>query len=965
MARSPTLVEGRSEDETLQVDGGPTDSPAPSIGERVERYVVLEEVGRGGMGRVLRAYDPKLHREVALKVLRTDRFSEDGEARMVREARAMAQLSHPNVVAIYDVELDEPRSVVLAMEYVEGSTLRAWLKETSRPWREIIDVFIAAGTGLQAAHEQGLLHRDFKPANVLLGRDGRCRVTDFGLARPADEEPTGERSDGERSDGDPERSYDSLSAPLTGYGQVLGTPPYMAPEQHTGEVLTPAADQYAYCIALWEALVGTRPFSVEGDVASVCQTKLEGPPPFPRTANVPAPVAAAIVRGLAPHPDDRWSSMSALLGELSRAAAPPRRVRWVAAIALVGLAGAGVAVRSEPSTALCRGAADRLGDAWSDTRRDAVESALRAGAEGYADALWERVSVELDGYAQAWVGQHEDACLATAVRGEQSSDALDLRMACLDDAKRSLDAASSVLADADASVSRRADRILDTLPDLARCADLASLQAGAAPPSAEEATAVAEVRDLLAHAGALRAAGKYDGYSEAVAEAQTLAESLQYAPLRIELLHDRGFSHVTQGEYDQAAAAMADALQEALAIGEDRQARDIAIDLVDTVGRRQQRSEPALAYGHTARGLLQRQPSKRAEARLRTALGEVYNELARYGDARAELEAAIELLEELHGPDDPRLANTYTAMAAVLQREAKMHESVELQRRILEIREGALGPTHPQTGLARVNLADGLRIVGEYAEALPEIERALDDLVPILGEDHPTIASVRNNYAIILRSSGKVAESEPVLRAAIRAGEAADGPNHPLLASYRSNLALTLAQLDRRPEAIEQLQKALQIRIEVYGAGHPDVARARSNLGTYLKEDGQTEAALAMHQLAVAELEAALGPEHPDVATALHNVGAAYFDTQRCDEAVESLERAWGIRKDQTIAHGNRGDTARLLGMCRWEAGDRASARELMRAARDAYDREEAPRYDDVRAVVRTWLSQHDDAPTG
>ena len=948
----------RSDDaETLDVEGSAVGLTAPSVGERLDRYVVLEEIGRGGMGRVLRAYDPKLHREVALKVLRTDRFSEDGQARMVREARAMAQLSHPNVVAIYDVELRVPGSVVLAMEFVEGATLRAWLLETPRTMREILEVFIEAGRGLKAAHDQGLLHRDFKPTNVLLGRDGRCRVTDFGLARPTDQATTGERSDPHPSgDGDLGASYDSLSAPVTGFGQVLGTPPYMAPEQHTGKALTPAADQYAFCVALWEALVGTRPFA--GELTEMAKAKLAGPPVFPRDADVPSSVAAVVVRGLRPDPVERWPSMAALLGELARAAVPRRRTRWIGAAMTLAIAGAGVAVAADQAQAPCSGARDRLGDAWSDARRGQVQAALQAGAPAYAGTVWDSLSRELDGYADAWVIQHEDACNATAVRGEQSEAALDLRMACLDDARRSLDAATTVLATADASVSRRTYQIVETLPDLARCRDLAMLGTEVAAPSAQEADAVAEVRDILAQGGALRAAGKYDEYAQAVVKASALADTLTYPPLRAEQLHAQGFMHVTKGEYDDAARILADALEHALAGGMQERSRDIAIDLVDTTGRRQSRLEAALAYGDTALGLLGRRPSARAEARLRTALGEVYTATADYDDAVEQLQAAIDLLTELHGPDDPRLTNTYTAMASVMQQQGKAREGVPLQLRILQIREGALGSAHPQTGLARVNYADGLRIVGEYDEAQAQMERALDDLVPVLGDDHPTIASVRSNYALILRHQGKVAESEPVLVAAIEAGEAAHGPNHPLLATYRTNLARTLAMLGRGPEAIEQARRALQIHIEAHGAGHPEVARARSNLASYLEDDGQVEAALAMHAQAAAELEAALGPDHPDVATAHHNIGATHFDAGRCADAVGELEAAWRIRKDQDIAHGDRGDTARLLGTCRAEAGDLDGAREMMHAAADAYD-EAGKEYVDARALVTTWLAEH------
>ncbi len=215
-------------------------------GQEIGRYLVIDELGHGGMGQVLRAYDPKLQREVALKILQVARMSELAQQRLVREARAMARLSHPNVVAVYDVEEDTEHGVVIAMEYVEGITLRRWLKR-GPTWSEIVAHFIEAGRGLAAAHAVGLMHRDFKPSNVLVGSDGRVRVTDFGLARM-----TGATEDPRASPhvvGSRE-STDSLSIELTEVGAVMGTPRFMSPEHHDDETLDATTDQYSFCVAL-------------------------------------------------------------------------------------------------------------------------------------------------------------------------------------------------------------------------------------------------------------------------------------------------------------------------------------------------------------------------------------------------------------------------------------------------------------------------------------------------------------------------------------------------------------------------------------------------------------------------------------------------------------------------------------------------------------------------------------------
>ncbi|MBL8743732.1 MAG: serine/threonine protein kinase, partial [Myxococcales bacterium] len=225
-----------------------TTAPSPAVGQTIGRYRVIGRLGEGGMGAVLAAHDPELDRTVALKILHESAGDERGELRdrLAREARAMAKLAHPNVVAVYDVGADPASGqLFVTMELVDGTTLRDWLR-TPRSSRAILDVFMAAGTGLAAAHAAGLVHRDFKPENVLVGRDGRVRVGDFGLARP----PRGAAA-----------SDAPLSPTLTRTGAIIGTPAYMAPEQFLGEAADARSDQFAFAVALFEALRGERPFA--------------------------------------------------------------------------------------------------------------------------------------------------------------------------------------------------------------------------------------------------------------------------------------------------------------------------------------------------------------------------------------------------------------------------------------------------------------------------------------------------------------------------------------------------------------------------------------------------------------------------------------------------------------------------------------------------------------------------------
>ncbi|MGE0402620.1 MAG: protein kinase, partial [Kofleriaceae bacterium] len=307
--------------------------PALATGQVIDgTYRVECELGAGGMGRVYRARDLKLGRMVALKLLASIATEHSGE-RLAREAAALARLAHPNVVTVYRVDTwcDHP---YVAMEYVDGATARGWVDGAPRSWIEIVRLYVAAGRGLAAAHQAGLVHRDFKPDNVLVGKDGRIRVADFGLARTLDEiesEPQGDRV--------------APLADVTKTGAVMGTPAYMAPEQRQSGKVGPVADQFSFAVALWEALSGARPFAGDTDpvlVASIHARRIrEAPPHLPRR------LVRALHRALSVDPSARFASMDDLIAELEAVLPAPRGSVWPFVVGAVATAGFGViAVRA-------------------------------------------------------------------------------------------------------------------------------------------------------------------------------------------------------------------------------------------------------------------------------------------------------------------------------------------------------------------------------------------------------------------------------------------------------------------------------------------------------------------------------------------------------------------------------------------------------------------------------------------
>jgi serine/threonine protein kinase len=318
---------------TVEVDPGTAvavaaSMPRPTL-ERIGRYHVLKAIGEGGMGVVYSAFDEELDRRIAIKVLGADIAVEfKGRARLMREAQAMAKLSHPNVVHVYEVGQVDSR-VFVAMEYIRGVTLRDWLDQGTHSWQEKLAIVIQAGEGLFAAHEQNIVHRDFKPENVMVATDGRARVLDFGLARATDEaDDEDDPQAGSRTleTAFPERQGSVLSVQLTKHGSIMGTPAYMSPEQHFGQPTDASSDQFNFCVVLYEALFGVRPFAGDNRLAIAFATKQGTITPPPAATDVPAAIKDIIVRGLAVDPKTRWPSMRALLDVL-RDASTPAQVR--------------------------------------------------------------------------------------------------------------------------------------------------------------------------------------------------------------------------------------------------------------------------------------------------------------------------------------------------------------------------------------------------------------------------------------------------------------------------------------------------------------------------------------------------------------------------------------------------------------------------------------------------------------
>ncbi|HXJ21571.1 MAG TPA: serine/threonine-protein kinase [Polyangia bacterium] len=778
-------------------------------GQTIDRFVVLGLVGRGGMGEVYAAYDPELDRKVAIKLLRAREEVTDGKSRLLREAQAIAKLQHPNVVVVYDVGTHGD-SVFIAMEFVEGRTVSAWLQAAPRSRREILDVYLAAGRGLAAAHAAGLVHRDFKPENVMVTHDGQVRVMDFGLARHVTEEPetvassesvvaaattaleVARRLDAAvdpdatinigGSRGSTQRQSSSstyLSMKLTQTGAMLGTPAYMAPEQFAGTRTDERTDQFSFCVALYEALYDERPFA--GDTFQALMTSVTdgNVRPAPPKASVPGWMRRALLRGLTADPDHRYPSMAALLAAL--ATDPTVRLRRTLAAAglALGLAAASLGLRHATSSraALCRGGSDRLAGVWEagaagSARKEAIHRAFVATGKSYAETAFSSMSRYLDQYTGQWVGMYAEACEATNLRGEQSAEVLDLRMACLNERLTDLRALTDLFASADAKVVENAVTSTGSLARLDRCADVALLRAVIKPPADEATRArVDALRSQLAHLKAVWRAGRCSDAGPLARDLLGQVRATGYQPLLAEAL----LSVATDGEDCAAASERIGLLQECFAV--------------------------ALASRHD-------EVVARAASFLPSL---VADRLRQPAAARQWIDVARAALARIGG--HPILSATIDeSESTVLQREGRAAEAVAAAQRARQAQEKLLGRDHPYAIACLNNEGEALEVAGRNDEALARLTAARDGAVRTMGATHPYVAMVENNRGEVLNAMRRYAAAQAVFAWAIDLWTQT-GVDPVMLSYPRTGLGIALLGQRRPLEAVAPLEQALATRL--------------------------------------------------------------------------------------------------------------------------------------------------------
>ena len=912
------------------------ESEAPPA--RLGRYVILSELGRGGMSVVYIAYDPELDRRVALKVVRGKRLSKAHRARLHREAQALARLSHPAVVTVFDVgDLDDDTFV--AMELIDGMSLREWIK-TPRTWREVVRVVVAAGRGLAAAHAAGILHRDVKPDNIVIAGSGAVKLVDFGLARDLGDR-TGESGEHDALDdlelaaGSIDTGHDASSSisgsarpleSITRVGNVVGTPAYMPPEARSRHPeADQRSDQFSLCATLYEALYRQKPFSVSragggkqqptvADDPSTDTRTLAAAPP--RTSDVPAWLQRVVARGLAVEPSQRYPSVEALLAELDRD--PQRTRRRIAAAGGVLLAVAAVATlvtsqmmaRSETAAApTCDTGDARVAAVWNPARRAAMQAAAAGKHLPWAAGAIDAFGARVERYGDAWKAMFQDACQATRVRLVQSAEALDLRMACLDRRLEGLSELVTLMADPAPGVLRRASDAVGSLPPVADCADVKALRAVVRRPSDPAISARLDAIDRsLAKLSALYAIGDI---AKAIALADRViadAKAIGYAPPLAQALYWRGRALADRGGGTETEAMFDKTFAAALGAGEDQLAADAAARLAQEAlwtarlpeFERWQRVTHALAERSGAAGVL----------RFSDQLGCMAYHWT------GKVKTRLRCLQDLAGRTGSPNEWLVTTLGIAATEAGQPAEAIRWLERGVELSRTENGADHPRTLEMRAYLCHGLNVLGDYKRGAAECRDALARLAKSAPDDHGLVARLQLYFGEAELELGHAAAARKLLEAALATGD-------------------DEVKLDARTELSE-------------------LAGTR----------GDTAASVVEHRAALAETikaYAQFNPRHPNIVAARHELGMALLANGEAAEAAAELARADAEAELDEISPLELAKIrfARSQALSRAKPAARAEARELAESALAIYahDAPDTARFRKERAAIEAWLA--------
>jgi len=822
----------------------------------IGRFVVLEEIGRGGMGTVYAAYDEQLDRKVAVKVMQAEHSAANARQRFQREAQAMARLSHPNVITVHEVS-ESDDLVFMAMEFIRGQSIDAWIR-TEPQWPEVLEVFVQAGRGIMAAHEAGLVHRDLKPHNIMRGEDGTVKVLDFGLARAWSEEP--------EEPPEPSGSGSVLASPLTQTGALVGTPAYMAPEQFRAQPADARSDQFSFCVTLFEALYGERPYessSSELPSALMSRSTSRGARLIaPTRARVPKWLHRVLERGLEPDPRNRWPSMAALLRALDRGPRRTRRRRWVAG-AVVAILALGALQQRRAHTqrerlATCEAEGAAIDEIWNDEQRAQLSQGLLATGAGFAQRSVDTLTPWLDEYRDAWRSGRIEACVRGSIEHTWDETLLDRSAWCFEDRRLQFEATVQQIATATPKAARRAVRLASYLDPVETCLDPVLLRRLPTPPS-EVRDEVRAIRALLTESDHLRHAGRYAWALEVARLAIERTEPLGWPPLLANARFIEGRCLRDAGRFSEAEQSLTRAYFEAQAAGAPEVAFRAARSLMMVLSSLQRYREAEVWAQHAdVLALTLTDPKGLDEAEGHYLRMYVYLGLGDYRAAAEAGERALSMRSEALGADHPITAAAMRNLARVYLEQERFAEALELFERALEIWTNAVGSAHPYIGELSVLRGEALVALGRVDEGLSSMEEGLSSERQALRPGHPKLARDLTALGRAYLARSRVDEAEPLLEEAWTIWREQAGPRNHLAAGVLLDLADVARHRGEPEEALRRCTESLELLEGVIEPGHPAIARTLARMADLHREIGPVDVALERRRDALIRRESAL-----------------------------------------------------------------------------------------------------------
>ncbi|MBL8913553.1 MAG: protein kinase [Archangium sp.] len=919
-----TLIKDRSKGHSAATDpeGHPPFVPPTTSREEIAegtpvgRYVITRRIGAGAMGDVYSARDPRLDRQVAIKLLRDDLPMVENKSlrqRLEREAQALARLSHPNVVGVHDLG-EWKGNLFIAMDLIEGQTLTQWMEthhsRGSGAWGEVQRIFLMAGEGLAAAHRAGLVHRDVKPDNILVGTDGIARMSDFGVSRRV--------SEGGSSGDDT----------ITGAGSLIGTPAYMSPEQFDGKSTDQRSDQFGFCVTLFEALSGQKPFL--GSTLKLLSEAVHAGPPerIPSRTSLPAWLEAVVLRGLSTKPDDRFTSMDELLVAL-RGPAPERRSPWgavaVAVVALLIAAGLGwlewLRRRDDP----CLHVEERVTRAWDDSSRARVTSGVKATGVAWSDDSALRIDTEFRRFLFKWSEDYLAVCAELKQAPPDDRALLTARQVCLEERFNAFEVIRNLFE--------------KPTPDTLR-------------------EGQAHLSQVLGGNGC----GAQSWYFEVPGEARRRSDFDRLHKALIALEAEVNLSLPGQpaspigdaGAVDARSAGnhlerLAELKREAGALGFAQLVAAARLQEARVLEKRATAREAEAAYEEAAvLGEAAKNDAVVASARTLEVLmiaGEL--DIKRAREKVAPMRAAWQRL----GLDPDQHRPALGAEATVLRKEGRYPESLEKLRKMLKM----YGPDDEAMRCEILReLGSTLVEATQFEEGIATSQQATDCLRRLFGNAHPLVASSLMSNGVMLSKVARETEAQAAIEEALTILEKDPDQREYMLALF--NRGLTLKRQKRLAEARPLIEKALAI-----AEARNDETRLvpmLSGLAETLQELNELDAALEATKRSVA-IGTRLYGDGPQMSATLTVTGSIYESMGRHEQAAEVLRRALVTLEHPSASPVLREVTRYELARSLWhQSATRKESIELVKSVR-AYFVSRGPNFKDYVAEADEWLAKH------